>query len=203
MIALHTRSRCDECDKIAAVEIEPDCFLCEGCFGIVLATLANSNPAVASISTGETAVTAIPAPGLTVAAEFISVNTAVTETLASREKVSGETTNRELLIPGLRPESGGVTPTAQMTRSDGSKRAEVQGSALADEEGGKPSTKSLNFETEVSALEAEWSRAGVNLSDDPLAIPSFLDRKNPDCKFQNSNSLRVRAESEIAASSVA
>ncbi len=72
-----------------------------------------------------------------------SVNTAVTSVLAPEEKVSGKTTNRELLAPRLCRESGGVAPTAQMTQADGRKRAEVQGSATSAEEGARPSTNSV------------------------------------------------------------
>lgn len=44
MISLHTRSRCDECARAAVVEMEPDCFLCEECWGVALASLSNSIP---------------------------------------------------------------------------------------------------------------------------------------------------------------
>jgi len=74
-----------------------------------------------------------------------SVNTAVTKALAPREKVSGKTTNRELLAPRLCRESGGVAPTAQMTRSGGRKRAEAQGSAPSDKRGGRPCTISFSI----------------------------------------------------------
>lgn len=106
---------------------------------IIHPSFLNSSPQGSPPSSpcGRPAATSAPKPS---AAGTSSVNTAVTEALASWEKVSGKTTNRELLAPRLCRESGGVAPTAQMTQTDGSKRAEVQGSAPLVEEGGMPST---------------------------------------------------------------
>lgn len=57
------------------------------------------------------------------------VDTAVTRNARPGVKVLGKTTYRELLAPRLRRESGGVTPTAQMTQATEGRRAEVQGCA--------------------------------------------------------------------------
>jgi hypothetical protein len=189
MIALHTRSRCDECDRPAAVEVEPDCFLCEQCFGIVLSVLANSNPArAASIaSSGETAVID-PQP------QSVTANSSSNPGPSLATGMSRDTAN-----------AGGEheAVTALSLNETFEKLDAVTGTSPGACGTERERVGAANFDAEVSALEAEWSRQGVNLSDDPLAIPSFLERKNPDCKFQNSNSLRVRADNEITASSVA
>ncbi len=70
-----------------------------------------------------------------------SVDTAVTRNVRPGVKVLGKTTCRELLAPRLRRESGGVTPTAQMTQATEGKRAEVQGSAAVVTRGGRPRTQ--------------------------------------------------------------
>ena len=66
-----------------------------------------------------------------------SVETAGTEVTSFGYEVSGRTTPQGLPAPRLCRESGGVTPTAQMTRVIGSRRAEVQGCAPVIEGGGR------------------------------------------------------------------
>jgi hypothetical protein len=52
MISLHTRARCDECDRPAVVEADPDCFLCELCAEPVNSvTSASSSPDVNAVVT--------------------------------------------------------------------------------------------------------------------------------------------------------
>lgn len=89
---------------------------------------------------------ASPQPQFSPSIPSLSVHTAGTGLLLREDagqRYRARRLQRELLAPRLRRESGGVTPTAQMTRVRGRKRAEVQGSAPRIEEGGKPSTLTL------------------------------------------------------------
>lgn len=72
----------------------------------------------------------------------ISVQSAGTGAQRHGERTRARRLQQGLLAPRLRRESGGVTPTAQMTRMTGRKRAEVQGSAPFIEGGGRLPTNS-------------------------------------------------------------
>jgi hypothetical protein len=97
---------------------------------------------------------------------FNLVQTAGTDVRIGKRSLEGRL-QRELPSARLRRESGGVTPTAQMTQAVGRKRAEVQGSAPAVMWGGRPRAQIL-----LSALDPATgadTAAAPGLTDPPVA----------------------------------
>jgi hypothetical protein len=97
-----------------------------------------------------------------------SVNTAGTGSNAGY-RYRARRHQRELLAPRLRRESGGVTPTAQMTRVHGRKRAEVQGSALCIEWSGKLRTQFRSPANACPAIVVQRTAEGITQAASRLA----------------------------------
>ena len=105
-------------------------------------TIPQSPPATSGDTDGRR--THSPLLSCVAAVEFSKVHTAGTKASASGHRYREGRLQPELPSPRLCRESGGVTPTAQMTQVDGRKRAEVQGSAPLIKEGGRPFTISIS-----------------------------------------------------------
>lgn len=133
-VHLNTRSRCDECDRPASVEVEPDCFLCDDCVAIVCAVLSSSCGRLD--------------PG----APSIDADTGIAGPQDSDPSSCGGVKES----PASIPEYNGVKSPALLTAHGLSGKS----CPLSRSEIG-PQDSLLNFAAEVSTLEAQWLRAGI------------------------------------------
>lgn len=191
MIALSTRSRCDECDRSPASFEEDGVSLCDECVALGLASISNSvslsgekTAAVSSTPSGAAVVAnsracASQAPGPSLAtgmsrdpANAGGEHEAVIHTSLSFEEFDPGTGTSPGAC-GSERERVGATNSGSCGDVERRRNVSKAGSRISPEAGGSNSSASksaaevargpqeLNFNSEVSALETEWASRGI------------------------------------------
>lgn len=149
-IHLHTRSICDACRVArATVEIDSGFFLCDSCADIVITSV--SVAPVDPLSGVRAAVTEIAPPNPPVAAAINS------KSALEPARAAGTATGSDLADPPI-PVAVNNSEVLPLAAGD------VQPGARIGTRKGRPGTQILDFESEVTAIEAQWALAGVALN---------------------------------------
>jgi hypothetical protein len=138
--------RCTVCDFPATVEIDPDCFLCEGCEALLIEITR------VPVEPGNASTISHPAPGSVLMVDAINSNPAVppagSQTVVASSSRAATVTNSipTLLLP--------IPPEASETRGAASSAASL--SSFPD-----PGPAGFDFDASLAATEIDWSGWGT------------------------------------------